>query len=352
MLIELAECQETEMQRLRRGFTLIELLVVIAIIAVLIALLLPAVQAAREAARRIQCTNNLKQLALGVMNYESSNGSFPPGARYTSWGTWYHYSLGYLEQGAIQNSFNFKGCTTCTPTLSYASAENTTASTARIAIFNCPSDQPEVPLAGVPSANYVCNYGNTGTGLFQLNSASASIGQPSSFLGVPFAGAPFSWIYVPTNAPVEPFATTATIASITDGTSNTLMFSETVQGIDLSATQNDLRGFIQYGSSSGFSAWFTPNTTQPDALNSAIYCSYPNQNNPPCKLRSTAVGYPGDTSGVFPGDQYAARSRHPGGVNAALCDGSVRFFKNSISLNTWRAVSTTQGGEIISADSL
>src|SRR5881227_1150297 len=93
----------------RRGFTLIELLVVIAIIAVLIALLLPAVQAAREAARRSQCVNNLKQIGLGVMNYESSIGCFPPGEKGCCWGTWNVFILPYIEQSALYNSWNSYG---------------------------------------------------------------------------------------------------------------------------------------------------------------------------------------------------------------------------------------------------
>ena len=93
----------------RRGFTLIELLVVIAIIAVLIALLLPAVQAAREAARRAQCINNLKQIGLAMHNYESSNGSFPPGEKGCCWGTWHVFILPFVEQSALYNAWNSYG---------------------------------------------------------------------------------------------------------------------------------------------------------------------------------------------------------------------------------------------------
>src|SRR5579871_903720 len=96
--------------RLRRpGFTLIELLVVIAIIAVLIALLLPAVQAAREAARRAQCINNLKQIGLAMHNYESSNGSLPPGVKQSAYGTWIVFILPYLEGNPLYNAWNFNG---------------------------------------------------------------------------------------------------------------------------------------------------------------------------------------------------------------------------------------------------
>ena len=93
----------------RRAFTLIELLVVIAIIAVLIALLLPAVQAAREAARRSQCTNNLKQIGLAMHNYESANGSFPPGEKGCCWGTWHVFILPFVEQSTLYNAWNSYG---------------------------------------------------------------------------------------------------------------------------------------------------------------------------------------------------------------------------------------------------
>ena len=344
---------------IRRGFTLIELLVVIAIIAVLIALLLPAVQAAREAARRAQCTNNLKQIGLAVMNYESSTGSFPIGAKYTSWGTWYHFVLPFMEASNLSNSYNFQGSSCSTPSLGYSGPENTTVTGSRISSFNCPSDQPETPLAGVTSANYVCNYGSTGTGYFQ---SQATIGT----VVVPFLGAPFSWVNAapPTcgSSPVVPGATSCRLSSITDGTSNTLMVSETLQGMDKSATQYDLRGFIQYGSSSGFSALLPPNSPLPDDLNLPTYCSYPFGPNPPCEYRGGSAPSPiamvtfvdpsGNTTNTRSGDQYAARSRHPGGVNAVNCDGSVHFYKNSINVVTWRAAASTKGGEIISADSL
>jgi prepilin-type N-terminal cleavage/methylation domain-containing protein/prepilin-type processing-associated H-X9-DG protein len=332
----------------RGAFTLIELLVVIAIIAVLIALLLPAVQSAREAARRIQCTNNLKQLGLAMQNYHDALGSFPPGARYTSWGTWYHYSLSYLEQGAVYNAFNFMGSNITTPQLGYLDVANSTATTIRISAFQCPSDQATASLGQVTGGNYAANYGNTGTGLFQITSSSPYC--CTSYNGVLFGGAPFSWIAVGTG-PVQSFAGTYGIASITDGTSNTMLLGEVVQG-QSSGSKFDLRGYIQYGSSSGFATYLSPNSKQPDLLNLADYCVYPYSNNPPCKERNTAApAYPGDTTQPINGDTYASRSRHPGGVNTVFADGSVHFVKDSVSLPTWRALSTSKGGEVISSDS-
>jgi prepilin-type processing-associated H-X9-DG protein len=121
--------------------------------------------------------------------------------------------------------------------------------------------------------------------------------------------------------------------------SNTLLASECIQGLFSAddGSGNDLRGFVQDGTSCFFSGWLAPNSLLPDVLSSN--CTYPFSTNPPCIVRTTQKDY------------YAARSRHPGGVNAAMCDGSVKFFKNSISLLTWQQVSTTQGGEVVSADS-
>ena len=340
--------------RVRRpGFTLIELLVVIAIIAVLIALLLPAVQAAREAARRAQCVNNLKQVGLAMQNYHDSLGSFPIGAKYVSWGTWYHFILPYVEASSIGNSYNFQGSSCSSPALSYSGPQNTTATNARINSFSCPSDQAAAPISGVVSGNYVCNFGSTGTGYFQSQATISGV-------IVPFLGAPFAWVNAApagcTATSVVPGATSSNIARITDGTSNTMIVSETIQGQSLGGA-TDLRGFIQYGSSTGFSALLAPNSPLPDDLNAASYCSNVAPN-PPCEFRDTNksqimfVDPSGASATLRTGDQYAARSRHPGGVNAAMCDGSVHFFKNTINIQTWRASASTQGGEIISADQL
>ncbi|MDR3619473.1 MAG: DUF1559 domain-containing protein [Paludisphaera borealis] len=333
----------------RAAFTLIELLVVIAIIAVLIALLLPAVQSAREAARRIQCTNNLKQLGLAMSTYHDALGTFPPGARYVGWGTWYHYSLPFLEQGSVFNAFNFMGSNITTPQLGYLDVANSTATTIRLAAFQCPSDQSTAPIGGVTAGSYEANYGNTGTGLFQITASSPYC--CTSYNGVVFGGAPFAWIAVGT-APVQSFAGTYGVATITDGTSNTMLLAEVIQG-QSNGTQFDLRGFIQYGSSSGFATYLAPNSKQPDLLNDPTYCAYPYSNNPPCKFRTASPpAYPGDTTPGVNGDTYASRSRHPGGVNSVYADGSVHYIKDSISLPTWRALSTTHGGEVISADAM
>jgi prepilin-type N-terminal cleavage/methylation domain-containing protein len=348
--------------RVRRGFTLIELLVVIAIIAVLIALLLPAVQAAREAARRAQCTNNQKQIGLAILNYESSNGSFPYGALGLSYGTWYHSILNFMEGSNLSNAYNFQGsaCTGATA-LSYSSATNITVSSSRVNSFSCPSDVNDAALANVVSMNYACNYGNTGTGYWQTQATLNGV-------TIPFRSAPFAWVNsagpacpAVTNPYPTAFIGSTTVcklSNITDGTSNTLLVAEVIQGQDNGsgayAGYTDLRGFIQYASSSGFSAIHTPNSPRPDDLNAASYC-IPIYPNPPCQYRTadtTFMGLNPNTGASQNVDQYASRSRHPGGVNSVNCDGSVHFYKNTINLNVWQALSTTQGGEIISSDSL
>jgi prepilin-type N-terminal cleavage/methylation domain-containing protein/prepilin-type processing-associated H-X9-DG protein len=326
--------------RRRDGFTLIELLVVIAIIAVLIALLLPAVQSAREAARRLQCVNNMKQLGLGVMNYESALGSLPPGTKYQVWGTWMLFVQPYLELGAQYNSYNFMGdySTTAGENLRYYSPANQTATQTKINTFECPSDQPSTPLYGIPSYNYAANWGNTGitsvngpAGNSSLNTTSTA--PAATYNGWTYGGAPYSDIILGA----------VTLASITDGLSNTISHGEVVQGQDnpsiSSSTQNDLRGFIIYWEAAFIVGSLTPNTTTPDQMTSPSHCIYPFMNNPPCVY---AAGGPWGS---------ASRSRHPGGVNVLMCDGSVRFMKNSINIATFQALTTTRGGEVISSDS-
>jgi prepilin-type N-terminal cleavage/methylation domain-containing protein/prepilin-type processing-associated H-X9-DG protein len=310
-----------------RGFTLIELLVVIAIIAVLIALLLPAVQAAREAARRAQCVNNLKQIGLAMLNYESSNGSLPPGKKNCCWGTWMVFILPYVEQTGTYNAWNFVGGMDNDVgggLFRYNGKGNSTVAGTRLNSYICPSDtaNTETGFASfpIPEDNYAANLGNVGEG------------QQATLNGVPFLGAPFADIYQ--NGATTSQYGTVQLSAITDGTSNTMLASEIIQ-----AGGGDLRGMGMWGDAAGFETYLAPNSTVPDVIYNIQYCKYPYSNNPPCVASSS--GNP---------NMFGARSRHPGGVNALFGDGRVQFIKNSISINTWRAISTTKGNEVISAD--
>jgi prepilin-type N-terminal cleavage/methylation domain-containing protein/prepilin-type processing-associated H-X9-DG protein len=326
----------------RPGFTLIELLVVIAIIAVLIALLLPAVQAAREAARRISCTNNIKQIGLAMHNYQTSTGTLPPGCRGGQWGTWLLFTLPDLEGQNLYNAWNSIGNSeipAVASLFSYQGAGNSTVTTSRVNAYYCPSDGTNTTLQGlakwgITSQNYAVNFGNVDT----LQSTITVAGVTYQYLGSPFGdiGAPdvLSAAYAGQGTPTP----TVAFAAITDGLSNTLMTAEVIVGQPGNGTY-DLRGYSWWSWAAMFSGLLTPNSTLPDMMQSSGYCNYPYNNNPPCAA----------ASGNF--TMYnGARSRHAGGINAGLVDGSVKFFKNTINFNVWQALTSARGGEVISSD--
>jgi prepilin-type N-terminal cleavage/methylation domain-containing protein/prepilin-type processing-associated H-X9-DG protein len=336
----------------RQGFTLIELLVVIAIIGILIGLLLPAVQKIREAAARMQCSNNLHQIGLAMHNYHDANNKLPPGVGPYGccWGTWPMAILPYIEQGPMWDHFVNYGGNDKTG-IRYGSGVNVTYVTSQqLKVLTCPSDSVAAPYAGMTHHNYGVNYGNTNF-------------YGTTVAGVPFGGAPFraypaGWL---TDAAMQKFygwaqpdsdklvmfqqygqagQPQATFTTISDGTSNTLMASELIQGQGGNSNP-DLRGFIWWGNGSGFTTFNLPNSNAPDVMTGGA-CNVAATWNIPC----TTIN-----SQSFP-KMSSARSRHPaGGVNAAFCDGHVQWVSNNISLPVWRALGTSQGGEVIDTTS-
>jgi prepilin-type processing-associated H-X9-DG protein/prepilin-type N-terminal cleavage/methylation domain-containing protein len=329
------------------GFTLIELLVVIAIIAILIALLLPAVQSAREAARRLQCDNNLKQIGIALHNYHAAWNSFPVGFLFAyknvlpvSSPLQYRWSAlaqmaPYLEQANLFNALNFDFPIAHKPTQAGALfwpyfEANTTVMAMHIAIFVCPSDGAPAPALNTGPTNYAFCSGDGSGG-----------GDATGANGVFILG------------PAE------SAASVTDGTSSTVAASEQLVGIagpysqpaplpvpipwkramarvvagPLTDPACALAGkgwLLNKGSS-----WWDGN------YQNTLYNHYltPNAGRPDCIVYHN------------PGWK-AARSTHPGGVNILYCDGHAAFVKDSVNLGVWQAASTRAGGEILSYDAL
>jgi prepilin-type N-terminal cleavage/methylation domain-containing protein/prepilin-type processing-associated H-X9-DG protein len=337
----------------RRGFTLIELLVVIAIIAVLIALLLPAVQAAREAARRMQCVNNLKQIGLAAMNYESSVGSLPWGEPVRVSGTNTAPSglcmmLPFIEQQALYNACNFFNGAGF---WNYLDAKNSTVQTTTINAFICPSDLNRLTFSPPYGPNnYAANAGADAKSFSSGSTNGYIVGSLTSNSG-PFPG----------------LSILVKLSNITDGTSNTAGFSEIVKGIGTSASTNDpMRPPASPYKAPGD---YTSNP-QTDYQNCKSAIANPTNVSGGWPLgavwwwgRSGITRYnhvmpPNTWSCDFGGgnadsddDAITAGSRHSGVVNCAFVDGSVRAIKSSISPQTWWALATMSGGEVIDASS-
>jgi prepilin-type processing-associated H-X9-DG protein len=261
------------------------------------------------------------------------------------------FILPYIEQQALFNAWNSYGNNTIKAldqNFRYAGPVNTTVTTAQINVYTCPSDPnagARNPGNGVRYHNYAVNYGNTD----QAQSTAYALPSPSNpNLSARFSGAPFTDMGSPNiDDPnyAAGFVTIATtrIASITDGLSNTLLASELV----IPNPGKDLRGYTWWGPSTSFNAILTPNSRFPDAMgNGGCSASGTTRVNPPCNTGYTVSG--AKSKEIYLG----ARSKHAGGVNAAMCDGSVRFVKDSINPVTWMGVSTTQGGEVLSSTAL
>lgn len=315
------------------GFTLIELLVVIAIIAVLIALLLPAVQQAREAARRSQCKNNLKQLGIAVHNYHDTMSLFPLGKLMGAapplgnrgcgnGGSWYHETnwyialMPYIDQGPLFTGVNPSEPVGCDRGYNPGAPwdGNWRAKTTKVAVHGCPSDGiKENEFTGGWArlrTNYMPNYGNTNWGQTNISAATTD-----TFWGAPFGN-----------------GTSINIAKITDGASNTALFLEVItpNGTGYDGNIADILG--RAGAATGR---YTPNSA---SFEESSVC-------PPV---ASLNGIPGcTTQGNIALQVFTARSKHVGGVHTVLCDGAVRFVSNNIDTNIWRGVCSIRGGEVL-----
>ena len=308
-----------------RGFTLIELLVVIAIIAILIALLLPAVQQAREAARRVQCRNNLKQIGLALHNYESSHRVFPPGTLgFPKVFSAHAHLLPYVDQAPLQNLIDYDY-----PPLDFGIPGwevNEAASKTVVSLFLCPSDRDRVPGSDFGATSYVAN---VGSGL-------PNDGSSNNADGIIFVRSSIGF------------------ADIRDGTSNTVAFSESLLG----SGQASAAGSPPADPAREVLELPMGTATTPSDCSSPGGGMWSGQ-----RGAKWINGHYGDTlynhfygpnaqqwdcgNGFHNFGLTAARSQHEGGVFILLCDGSVRFAGESVDLGTWRAIATRQGNEVV-----
>jgi prepilin-type N-terminal cleavage/methylation domain-containing protein len=324
----------------RSGFTLVELLVVIAIIGILVGLVLPAVQSAREAARRMQCSNNVKQLGLALHNHHYSRNAFPPilttgssGPTFSTQHNWLTFTLPYLEQGNLWSMVRFPTRELDDPYYTTSNVDNSAlgnsvdqnnlpASQQWVTTFICPSDpvgdrrQPADDGGRAPT-NYVGNQGSSvnftlGTGIFFRNSR-------------------------------------VRFADITDGSSNTYMVSECLRGdFDLSTLRDNYVGVRNVSNAADISTCqvLTPNFSDRggawiggQALNSTFVTARPPND------RFVDCWGPN-----FGRTNFAARSFHPGGVTMGLCDGSVSFVQSSIDPIVYSVMGTRGGGEVVAVE--
>jgi prepilin-type N-terminal cleavage/methylation domain-containing protein/prepilin-type processing-associated H-X9-DG protein len=352
----------------KNGFTLVELLVVIAIIGILVALLLPAIQAAREAARRTQCTNNMKQVCLATLNYESTNKKLPPGHRMSkdgtdidSLGSWVTQLLPYLEEGSLFSQIDQKE-KFFEQTVDNGKGEYEKTHHIFLSSMVCPSDPAGTgtQLGLIDDhygarGNYAANSGwsdpgpgfnscgiwmndpdweQIGANKAGYNSCTNGVQYPGTGSGRPIRSA---------LAGYGPFLVNRGLGlrQVTDGTSHTVAFAEL-----LKVPGRDMRGALHWGGGCMYLHSEPPNSSYPDR---ARYCAV-GADDPVAPCEQTP-DWPG-------AHKLAARSAHPGGVNVVMIDGSVHFISNNIESmqhgdnvpGVWQALSTYGGGESITSD--
>jgi prepilin-type N-terminal cleavage/methylation domain-containing protein/prepilin-type processing-associated H-X9-DG protein len=304
------------MRRPQAGFTLIELLVVIAIIGVLIGLLLPAVQKVRAAAQRLSCANNLKQLGLALHHYHDNQASFPPAYvelyPLTDRATWQVLILPFVEQDNLYRTYDPNETTGGGP-------DNFALNRTQVRLFRCPADielapkryPPEPTLGPWAMGSYLAN-----NGLGPMRSdwkPETSVVRPGVFM---------------VNSKTR-------LSDITDGTSNTLLLGECLN-VAGTADHEDWRGNLTYPESCVFHWNYPPNSPNPDWLRDVLCVSVPEA---PCVGTHAAYN---DRREIL-----TARSRHPGGVQVLLGDGRVAFVRDGIDLQTWQALGSPAGGEVV-----
>jgi prepilin-type N-terminal cleavage/methylation domain-containing protein len=307
----------------RSGFTLVELLVVIAIIGILVALLLPAVQAAREAARRSQCVNNLKQCGLAMANYESARKHYPVGLQYTwhagkkstapnPWHTAQTRILSQVEETSLADIYDFDYYRFDSP--------NDTVLDHSIKAFQCASD------ANGSAGQVGINYGHSN---FAVCFSSTKMKTNPSGAPPYVTDGFFQW-----DIPRK-------VKDITDGTSKTVLGSELLSGEASSGGAGawDARGLwgIHYIGSHSYTHFNTPNTSAGDELSTSSYDRCVDLPDMPCGAQ--------DLSAIYTSSQAAARSHHTGGVNAVFGDAHVIFVQDDIDVAVWRAAASIKGGE-------
>lgn len=335
----------------RHGFTLVELLVVIAVIGILVGLLLPAVQAAREAARRLQCFNNQKQLSLAIHNHHDLHRKLPYGRKYDRWDsyTWAELILPELEQQSLYNAyFNLMetGYIQAYPGPNGPIGDDLRLRTARHTIVNfllCPSDggptfnEIDTQAYGFVRGNY---RGNVGSGDMYGN---APVGLAPGKWGIGPMGVVPNQSFDPTPTPNFVRAPSVNLNSILDGTSNTALVCE---GINPKVPGwGGAMGEWLYGNMGGglYSHALTPNSSAADR---PIGPCPADQHDLSYRAPCLSLGGNAWWTRSAVGAHAAARSQHPGGVVLAQCDGAVRFMSNSVDTELWRSFGTRAGSEV------